>query len=44
MPKLWSTYDGHLIYKTSYEERKTFVGMIHVQNRNIVWDIEVFVN
>jgi len=25
MPKLRSTYDGRLIYKTSYEERKTFL-------------------
>ena len=26
MPKLRSTYDGRLIYKTSHEERKAFVG------------------
>jgi len=26
MPKLRSTYDGHLIYKTSYEGRKAFLG------------------
>jgi len=25
MPKLRSVYDGHLIYQTSYEERKTFL-------------------
>jgi len=25
MPKLRSTYDGRLIYKTSYEERKDFL-------------------
>ena len=25
MPKLWSTYDGRLIYKTSYEGRKAFL-------------------
>ena len=39
MPKLWSTYDGRLIYKTSYNEWKAFhMGKIHVQNRNIVED------
>jgi len=26
MPKLQSTYDKRLIYKTSYEERKAFLG------------------
>ena len=26
MPKLRSTYDGHLICKTSYKERKDFLG------------------
>jgi len=26
MPKLRSTYDGRLIYKTSYEGRKAFLG------------------
>ena len=26
MPKLGSTYDGRLIYKTSYHERKAFHG------------------
>jgi len=25
MPQLRSTYDGRLIYKTSYEERKAFL-------------------
>ena len=35
---LRSTYDGRLIYKTSYNERALFVGKIHVQNRNIVGD------
>jgi len=25
MPKLQSTYEGRLIYKTSYEERKVFL-------------------
>jgi len=25
MPKLRSTYDGRLIYKTSYEDRKDFL-------------------
>ena len=40
MPKLRSTYDGRLIYKTPYNEWKTllFIGKIHVQNRNIVGD------
>ena len=38
MPKLWSTYDGRLIYKTSYEGRKAFLGMIHLQSCKIVWD------
>ena len=39
MPKLRSTYDGRLIYKTSYNENgKLFIGKIHVQNRNIVGD------
>ena len=40
MRKLRSTYDGRLIYKTSYTEWKTTfqMGTIHVQNRNIVWD------
>jgi len=38
MSKLRSTYDGRLIYKTSYEERKDFLGTIHLQNRKIVWD------
>ena len=36
MPKLRSTYDGRLIYKTSYNEWKAFIGKFHVQNRNIV--------
>ena len=40
---LRSTYDGRLIYKTSYNERKLFIGKIQVQNRNIVGDI-VFEN
>jgi len=26
MPKLRSTYDGHLIYQTSYEGHKAFLG------------------
>jgi len=26
MPQLRSTYDGRLIYKTSYEERNAFLG------------------
>jgi len=38
MPKLRSTYEGRLIYKTSYNDRKLFIGKIHVQNRNIVGD------
>jgi len=36
MSKLRSTYDRRLIYKTSYEERKDFLGTIHLQNRKIV--------
>jgi len=36
MPKLRSTYDVRLIYKTSYSEWKDFIAKIHVQNRNIV--------
>ena len=39
MPKLPSTYDGRLIYKTSYNEWKAFrKNEIHVHNRNIVGD------
>jgi len=38
MPNLRSTYDGRLIYQTSYEERKLFLGTIHLQNRKIVSD------
>ena len=38
MPNLRSTYDGRLIYNTSYNKWKAFVGKIHVQNRNIVGD------
>jgi len=38
MPKLRSTYDGCLIYKTFTVNGKLFMGMIHVQNRNIVGD------
>ena len=33
IPKLRSTYDGRLIYQTSYEE-----GMILLRNCKIVWD------
>jgi len=38
MPKLRSAYDGRLIYKTSYEGRKVFLGTIHLQSCKIVWD------
>ena len=39
MPKLRSTYDGRLIYKTSHEEHKTFLRYgIHLQKRKVVWD------
>ena len=38
MPNLRSTHDGRLIYQTSYEERKLFLGTIHLQNRKIVSD------
>ena len=31
-PKVWSTYDGRLIYQTSYEERPTSV-------RELAYDI-----
>jgi len=35
MPKLRLTYEGHLIYKTSHEERRAF----YLQYRKIVfWD------
>jgi len=40
MPKLRSTYDGRLIYQTSYEERKAFLPKVkltnYLQNRKIV--------
>ena len=39
IPKLRSTYDGRLIYKTSYEQRKAFLDTIHLQNCKTVWDI-----
>ena len=38
MPQLRSTYDTHLIHKTSYEGRKAFSGTIHLQSRKIVSD------
>jgi len=38
MPKLQSIYDERLIYETSYNEWKAFIGKIQVQNRNIVED------
>jgi len=38
MPKLRSTYDGRLIYKTFYKGRKAFLGVIHLQSCKIVWD------
>jgi len=41
MPKLRSTYDGRLIYKTSYEGRKDlcrYDNTIHLQSCKIVWD------
>ena len=39
MPKLRSTYDGRLIFKTSHEGRKAvLVGTIRLQSREIVWD------
>jgi len=31
MPKLQWTYDGRLIYQTSYEGCKAFLGMIHLR-------------
>ena len=37
--KVRSTYDGRLIYKTSYEERKVFLRYtIHLQYRKIAGD------
>jgi len=39
MQKLRSTYDGRLIYKTSWGmNEQLFIGKIHVQNRDIVGD------
>ena len=38
MPKLRSTYDRSLIYKTSYMNEKLFVVKNHVLHRNIVGD------
>jgi len=34
--KLRSTYDGRLIYETSDEGARLFLGTIHLQNRKIV--------
>ena len=31
MPKLWSTYDWRLIYKTSYEEITAFLSLVWVE-------------
>jgi len=39
MPKLRSTYDGHLFYKRSYEESKVFLGTIHLQNCKTVLEL-----
>ena len=38
MPKLRSTYDGRLIYETSYKGCQDFLdtGTIYLQNRKIV--------
>jgi len=38
MPQLPSIYDGHLIYKTSYEERKAFLRYNSLAYRTIVSD------
>ena len=38
MLKLRMTYDERLIYKTSDEGARLFLGTIHMQNRKIVWD------
>ena len=39
MPKLRSTYDGRLIYKTSYTKgARLFLGTIRLQKRKIVSD------
>jgi len=42
MPKVRWTYNGRLIYKTSYGDRRVFLRYdrtSHLQNRKIVWDI-----
>jgi len=36
MPKLRSTYDRRLIYKTSYKDARLSSDTIHLQNREIV--------
>ena len=36
MPKLRSTYDGRLIYKTSHENARLSSGTIYLLNRKIV--------
>jgi len=39
MPELRSTYDGRLIYETSYTKgARLFLGTIHLQSCKIVWD------
>jgi len=45
MPKLPSTYDKHLFYKTSYEECKAFLKYtIYMQNCKIVTDTYLYNN
>ena len=38
MPKLRSTYDRRVIYKTFHKRRKAFSRTIHLQNRKIIRD------
>jgi len=38
VPKLRSTSNGQLIYKTSYERARLFLSTVHLQNHKIVWD------
>ena len=42
MPQLRSTYDGRVIYKTSYEERKAFLRYHSLAYRTIVSDRPMF--
>jgi len=37
MLKLLSIFVSRLIYETSYEGRKSFLGTVHSQNRTVVF-------